>query len=83
MLLQVPPGQHTHPSLHPLQWPPAIGSGSRFAIAAARALIDEPGLSALDVAQRAMRIAADKCIYVSCERCSALRACLLPRLHRG
>lgn len=43
----------------------AIGSGSRFAIAAARALMDQPQLSALDVAHRAMRIAADKCIYTN------------------
>lgn len=49
----------------PLPPPAAIGSGARFAIAAARALVDQPQLSALDVAQRAMRIAADKCIYVS------------------
>ncbi|GBF98136.1 ATP-dependent protease subunit [Raphidocelis subcapitata] len=43
----------------------AIGSGARFAIAAARALMDEPSLPALDVAHRAMRIAADKCIYTN------------------
>jgi ATP-dependent HslUV protease subunit HslV len=55
----------------------AVGSGSDFAEAAARALIDaavgEGGpssaaphrLTALDVARRAMRVAADSCVYTN------------------
>lgn len=43
----------------------AIGSGSRFAIAAARALMQVPGLQPFDIAQRAMRIAAEKCVYTN------------------
>ena len=41
----------------------AIGSGSPYALAAARALLDSPSLSAREVCERAMRIAADACIY--------------------
>lgn len=33
--------------------------------AAARALIDVPGLSAEDIARKAMRIAADLCVYTN------------------
>jgi ATP-dependent HslUV protease subunit HslV len=36
----------------------AIGSGSPYAVAAARALVDVPGLDAADIALRAMKIAA-------------------------
>eukprot|EP00879_Flechtneria_rotunda_P010986 GHRR01011479.1.p1 GENE.GHRR01011479.1~~GHRR01011479.1.p1 ORF type:complete len:311 (+),score=96.07 GHRR01011479.1:432-1364(+) len=43
----------------------AIGSGARFAIAAARALITVPGLAPLNIAQRAMKIAAEKCVYTN------------------
>ncbi len=43
----------------------AIGSGSPFALAAARALIDQPELSAEDIARKAMTIAADACIYTN------------------
>jgi ATP-dependent HslUV protease subunit HslV len=43
----------------------AIGSGGNFALAAARALMDVPGLSAEDVARRAMKIAADICVYTN------------------
>mmetsp|Transcript_21592 Transcript_21592/g.47398 ORF Transcript_21592/g.47398 Transcript_21592/m.47398 type:complete len:245 (+) Transcript_21592:115-849(+) len=42
-----------------------IGSGGPYALAAARALIDVPGLSALDVAKKAMKVAADICIYTN------------------
>ena len=42
-----------------------IGSGGPFALAAARALIDVEGLSAEDVARRAMGIAADICVYTN------------------
>src|ERR1700678_1270997 len=37
----------------------AIGSGGNYALAAARALIDVPDLSAEDIARRAMKIAGD------------------------
>ena len=43
----------------------AIGSGGNFALAAARALMTVDGLSAEEVARRAMRIAADICVYTN------------------
>lgn len=43
----------------------AIGSGGSFALAAARALLDVPGLDAITIATRAMNIAADICIYTN------------------
>ena len=43
----------------------AIGSGGNFALAAARALIDVPDLSAEDIARKAMRIAAQICVYTN------------------
>lgn len=43
----------------------AIGSGSPFALAAARALIDMPGLDAAEIAHRSMKIAAEACIYTN------------------
>jgi len=43
----------------------AIGSGGIYALAAAKALIDIPGLEAEDVARKAMKIAADICIYTN------------------
>lgn len=43
----------------------AIGSGSPYALAAARALIDVPGMDARTIAQKAMSIAADACIYTN------------------
>ncbi len=42
-----------------------IGSGGNFALAAARALIDQPGFSAEAIATRAMEIAADICVYTN------------------
>ena len=42
----------------------AIGSGGNYALAAARALADTD-LSAEDVARKAMKIAADICIYTN------------------
>ncbi|KAH9129662.1 hypothetical protein LEN26_000055 [Aphanomyces euteiches] len=42
-----------------------IGSGGTYALAAARALIEEPHLSAEEVARRSMKIAADICIYTN------------------
>jgi ATP-dependent HslUV protease subunit HslV len=43
----------------------AIGSGGAYAIAAARAMIQHTELSASEVAQDALRIAADICIYTN------------------
>mmetsp|Transcript_18769 Transcript_18769/g.30813 ORF Transcript_18769/g.30813 Transcript_18769/m.30813 type:complete len:265 (+) Transcript_18769:89-883(+) len=42
-----------------------VGSGSNFAIAAARAQMDNPDLSAEDVAKKAMQIASEMCIYTN------------------
>ncbi len=42
-----------------------IGSGGNYALAAARALIDIPGLDAETIARQAMAIAADICIYTN------------------
>lgn len=43
----------------------AVGSGGNFALAAARALMDNPAKSAREVVERAMAIAADVCIYTN------------------
>ena len=43
----------------------AIGSGGPFAQAAARALFDNTELSAADIVDKAMHIAADICIYTN------------------
>jgi ATP-dependent HslUV protease, peptidase subunit HslV len=43
----------------------AIGSGGNFALAAARALITVPDLAAEEIARRAMRIAAEICVYTN------------------
>jgi ATP-dependent HslUV protease subunit HslV len=43
----------------------AVGSGGNFALAAARALLAETQLSARDVVERSLRIAADICIYTN------------------
>jgi ATP-dependent HslUV protease subunit HslV len=42
-----------------------IGSGGNYALAAARALIDVDGLDAEAVARKAMKIAADICVYTN------------------
>jgi len=42
-----------------------IGSGGPFALAAARALIDEPHLDAEVIARKAMAVAAKICIYTN------------------
>jgi len=42
-----------------------IGSGGPYALAAARALIDQPGLDAEAIARRAMGIAADICVFTN------------------
>ncbi len=43
----------------------AIGSGSNFALAAARALLAHTELSAIEIAREAMRIASEICIYTN------------------
>jgi ATP-dependent HslUV protease, peptidase subunit HslV len=43
----------------------AIGSGGAFALAAARALLQHTALSARDIAEEAMRIAAGICVYTN------------------
>jgi ATP-dependent HslUV protease, peptidase subunit HslV len=43
----------------------AIGSGGNYAVAAARALAKNSKMSAKDIAQEAMRIAAEICIYTN------------------
>ncbi len=45
----------------------AIGSGGTFAYAAARAYIDSSDLSAREIAERSLRIAAEICIYTNGE----------------
>ena len=42
-----------------------IGSGGPYAISAAKALIDDNKLSASNVAERALHIAADICVYTN------------------
>jgi ATP-dependent HslUV protease subunit HslV len=43
----------------------AIGSGGSYATAAARALLENTDLGALEIAQKAMKIAGDICIYTN------------------
>ena len=43
----------------------AVGSGGNFALAAARALLPDPALSARDVVQRGLEIAADICVFTN------------------
>jgi ATP-dependent HslUV protease, peptidase subunit HslV len=43
----------------------AIGSGGNYALSAARALVDIDGLSADDVAKKAMAIAAEICVFTN------------------
>jgi ATP-dependent HslUV protease subunit HslV len=42
-----------------------VGSGGNYALAAARALVPDPDLSAREIVQRSMEIAADICIYTN------------------
>ena len=42
-----------------------VGSGGSYALAAARALVDQPGMDAEAVALKAMNIAADMCVYTN------------------
>jgi len=43
----------------------AIGSGGSFALAAARALVNDSNLGARDIVERSLNIAADICIYTN------------------
>jgi ATP-dependent HslUV protease subunit HslV len=43
----------------------AVGSGGDFAIAAARALIGDDRLTAREIAERSMQIAAELCVYTN------------------
>ena len=43
----------------------AIGSGGMYALAAARGLLAHPGLSAREITEQAMKIAASICIYTN------------------
>jgi ATP-dependent HslUV protease subunit HslV len=43
----------------------AVGSGGSYAFAAARALLADTNLSAREIAERAMKIAGDICIYTN------------------
>ncbi len=43
----------------------AIGSGGLYAQAAAQALLDVEGMSAEQIARKAMNIAADLCVYTN------------------
>lgn len=45
----------------------SVGSGSMFALAAARALLKHTSLTAAEVASEAMRIASEICIYTNSE----------------
>jgi len=42
-----------------------IGSGGSYALAAARALVDVPGMTSFEIAKKAMTIAADTCVYTN------------------
>jgi len=43
----------------------AVGSGGNYALAAARALLGDTQLSARDIVERSLRIAADICVYTN------------------
>ncbi|MGA9525455.1 MAG: ATP-dependent protease subunit HslV [Myxococcaceae bacterium] len=43
----------------------AVGSGGNYALAAARALLENSSLGAREIAEKAMAIAADVCIYTN------------------
>jgi len=43
----------------------AIGSGGNYALAAARALIEETDYSAKDIAEKALRIASKICVFTN------------------
>ena len=43
----------------------AVGSGGNYALAAARALLPDPAISARDTVQRALEIAAEICVFTN------------------
>ena len=43
----------------------AIGSGGNYALAAARALVQNTDLGAAEIAEKALRIAASICVYTN------------------
>jgi ATP-dependent HslUV protease subunit HslV len=43
----------------------AIGSGGNYALAAARALLDQPNLDAADIAKKSLAIASEICVYTN------------------
>ncbi len=43
----------------------AVGSGGNYALAAARALLPDPALSAREVVERSLNIAADICVFTN------------------
>src|SRR6476619_6953332 len=43
----------------------AVGSGGNYAVAAARALLADPGLGAREIVQRSLDIAADICVFTN------------------
>jgi ATP-dependent HslUV protease subunit HslV len=45
----------------------SVGSGSMFALAAARALVKHTDLSAREIAEESLRIAGEICIYTNSE----------------
>jgi ATP-dependent HslUV protease subunit HslV len=51
--------------LEPERGVAAIGSGGSYALAAARALVEVDGLDAEQVARRAMKIAAEICVFTN------------------
>ena len=51
--------------IEPDDWVTAVGSGGPYALAAAKALLDHTNLSAREIAEEAMKIAANICIYTN------------------
>jgi len=43
----------------------AVGSGGNFALAAARALLADTQLSAREIVERSLRVAAEICVYTN------------------
>ena len=54
--------------IEPEQGLMAIGSGGNFALAAARALLDSSDLSAREIVEKGLAIAADICVYTNHNR---------------
>ena len=43
----------------------SIGSGSLYAMASARALLENTDLDAMEIAKKSMKIASDMCVYTN------------------